>query len=153
MIAWMKKAVKLKGYDASKWTDEHDAVANTFLTVSEARKLIGYMSVEGTFCLAMVSATGAIPVSPKAFVYWARKDAAPLNMTRIRSAVQFGGVASGGESFGSQFTTLHEEVLAFSSGVEALGRLLSAVYLPAAKSTTLWPDRYASLKGTSTCAV
>ena len=40
MLDWLKKTVRLKGFAADKWTDEHDATALQFLTSSDCRRLV-----------------------------------------------------------------------------------------------------------------
>jgi hypothetical protein len=142
MVAWLRSAIRLPGYTPGKWTEDHDSVAFSFVTSPEMAKMVGYMTAEKE--LVLVTPHSVLPVAPKAFQYFVKRDAAeapgggggggaphaPLTMDTIRSRVQMGFVNGG--------------------GVDSLLRLMSDVYMPslrgatagggAAGATAAWPE-------------
>jgi hypothetical protein len=120
MIGWLVKAIRLKGFTPSKWKDEHDNVAAQFLSTSDVRKLVAFMTVDGELCL--ITAYAAFPVAPRQFCFWVRRDSLHLTPANIKSSIQFGAVNGG--------------------GVDSLMRVMSDVYMPtmAAGGGAGWPD-------------
>jgi dynein heavy chain len=143
MLAWLRKAMRLKGLTSEKWTEEHDSIGEQFLTLPEMRVLVGYMSAEGELVLLTPQIGAGLPISPKAFAFFVKKGRVsgptvvessavessmplpertpPLTMATIKSALHFGYINSG--------------------GVDSLLRQISDVYLPTMKATDgLWPE-------------
>ena len=149
MVAWLRSAIRLPGFAPGMWTEDHDSVAFSFVTSPEMVKMVGYMTAEKE--LMLVTPHSVLPVAPKAFQYFVKRDAAeaaaagsggsgggggggvlhaPLTMDTIRSRVQMGFVNGG--------------------GVDSLLRLMSDVYMPSlrgapaaggeAGATASWPE-------------
>ena len=131
-LEWLRRAVRLAGYTPAKWTEEHDAVALQFVLSAEMRRLVAYMSVDGA--LILVAPLSLLPVAPKAFQYWIKRDppAAPSEGGVIN------GIVGGGGSVLSlppplTLATLRSSVAmgyVNGGGVDALLRLVDVVYMP-----------------------
>ena len=89
MVAFLRRAVRVKGYAPAMWTDEHDAQAEQFLALPELRVLVAYVSA-GTapagepgapeLVLLAPHAGAGLPVAPRGFAYFVKK---PAPMGRI----------------------------------------------------------------------
>ena len=94
MVAFLRRAVRVKGYVASMWTDEHDAQAEQFLALPELRVLVAYVSAgtapagePGAPELVLVAphAGAGLPVAPRGFAYFVKKPPpSPRPWTRRR---------------------------------------------------------------------
>lgn len=137
-VAWLRRGVRLSGFSASKWNEDHDAVALHFLQSSEARRLVAYMTGEGE--LVLVAPLALLSVAPKAFQYWIKRDPPAgdgdgggmvplppqLTMATLRSSVEMGYVNGG--------------------GVDALLRVVDGIFMPSLRGgaaggpTASWPE-------------
>ena len=147
-LAWLRRAIRLPG--AGAWGEEHDTIATHFFSSPDARKLIAYVSVDGSLVLLTPYAT--LPVAPKVFQYFVKREAsatpgspgdgggddggggmshtmmhhgvAPLTLASIRATIQMGFVNGG--------------------GVDSLLRLMHDVVLPCVREvngpTAAWPE-------------
>jgi len=122
MITFIKKNIRIKGFTNEKWTDEHDAIVIQFLTLSESRKLIAYMSNEHELVLLIPYA--GLPMTPKSFVYFVKRgdrNTSPvITMDNIRTTLQWGFINGG--------------------GVDSLLRTMDNVYIPMMKESNNWPE-------------
>lgn len=123
LIQWMKRAIRLKGYKPSKWSENHDASAYQFFAEYQCRKIIAYVAADGE--LVLLTYFTILPVAPKSFQYFIKRtpahDTSSITIGTVRNMVQTGYINGG--------------------GVHSLLRIMSDVFMPALKApTTPWPE-------------
>lgn len=116
MVEWVRKRVRLKGWSADKWDEDHTTATIDWLTHPDLRKLVAYLSDDGD--LALLTPHSMVPVAPTHFLYFI-KDGKALTPATMNS-VKWGYVNGG--------------------GLDSLQRLMSGVYVPHLVNNTAWPD-------------
>jgi hypothetical protein len=85
MIEWIKHRIRIKGFNKTLWTEDHDGVAVEFLSHPDSRKLLAYMTNEGA--LGLITAGSVSPVTPRQFTYFVRSDGVACTPETIAAKV------------------------------------------------------------------